>query len=53
MRTQPICFGLAKPARGDAYESSEEVDYQNMINLLDVLQQSDITKVGLVPEAAR
>jgi biopolymer transport protein ExbD len=23
------------------------VDYQNMINVLDVLQQLDITKVGL------
>jgi biopolymer transport protein ExbD len=26
------------------------VDYQNMINVLDVLQQLDITKVGLATE---
>jgi len=27
------------------------VDYQNMINVLDVLRQLDITKVGLATEA--
>ena len=31
---------------------SDEVYYQNMVNVLDVLQQLDITKVGLVTEAA-
>ena len=31
---------------------SDDVDYQNMINVLDVLQQLDITKVGLATEAA-
>ena len=30
---------------------ADEVDYQNMINVLDVLQQLDITKVGLATEA--
>jgi biopolymer transport protein ExbD len=31
-------------------KGSDEVDYQNMINVLDVLQQLDITKVGLATE---
>lgn len=42
----------ADPALGVVVEGSEEVDYQNMINVLDVLQQLDITKVGLATEAA-
>jgi biopolymer transport protein ExbD len=29
---------------------ADNVDYQNMINVLDVLQQLDITKVGLATE---
>jgi biopolymer transport protein ExbD len=29
---------------------ADKVDYQNMINVLDVLQQLDITKVGLATE---
>lgn len=40
------------PELGVVVEGSEEVDYQNMINVLDVLQQLDITKVGLATEAA-
>jgi biopolymer transport protein ExbD len=32
-------------------KGSDEVDYQNMINVLDVLQQLDITKVGLATDA--
>jgi biopolymer transport protein ExbD len=43
----------ADPELGVVVEGSEEVDYQNMINVLDVLQQLDITKVGLATEAAR
>ena len=31
---------------------SDEVYYQNMVNVLDVLQQLDITKVGLATQAA-
>jgi biopolymer transport protein ExbD len=31
-------------------KGADEVDYQNMINVLDVLQQLDITKVGLATE---
>jgi biopolymer transport protein ExbD len=33
-------------------EASEEVDYQNVINVLDIIQQLDITKLGLATEAA-
>jgi biopolymer transport protein ExbD len=33
-------------------EGSDDVDYQNMIDVLDVLQQLDITKVGLATQAA-
>jgi biopolymer transport protein ExbD len=32
-------------------KGADNVDYQNMINVLDVLQQLDITKVGLATEA--
>lgn len=43
----------ADPELGVVVEGAEETDYQNMINVLDVLQQLDITKVGLATEAAR
>jgi biopolymer transport protein ExbD len=32
---------------------SSEVDYQRVINVLDALQQADITKVGLATETTR
>jgi len=32
-------------------KGDDEVDYQNMVNVLDVLRQLDITKVGLATEA--
>ena len=32
-------------------KGSDEVEYQNMVSVLDVLQQLDITKVGLATEA--
>ncbi len=31
-------------------KGSDEVDYQNMIKVLDALQQLDITKVGLATQ---
>jgi biopolymer transport protein ExbD len=33
-------------------QGADDVDYQNMVNVLDVLQQLDITKVGLATETA-
>ncbi len=32
-------------------KGSDDVDYQSMVNVLDVLRQLDITKVGLATEA--
>ena len=32
-------------------KGSDDVEYQNMINVLDVLQQLDITKIGLATAA--
>jgi len=40
------------PGLSVVVKGADEVDYQNMINVLDVLQQLDITKVGLATEAA-
>ena len=31
-------------------KGSDEVDYQGMVNVLDVLQQLQITKVGLATQ---
>ena len=33
-------------------KGADDVDYQNMVNVLDVLQQLDVTKIGLATEAA-
>jgi biopolymer transport protein ExbD len=33
-------------------KGADDVDYQNMISVLDVLQQLDITKVGLATQSA-
>jgi len=40
------------PGLSVVVKGADEVDYQNMINVLDVLQQLDITKVGLATEAS-
>jgi biopolymer transport protein ExbD len=32
-------------------KGADDVDYQNMVNVLDVLRQLDITKVGLATQA--
>lgn len=41
------------PDLGVVVEGSEEVDYQNVVNVLDVLQQLGIEKVGLATAAAQ
>ena len=38
------------PGLSVVVKGADEVDYQNMISVLDVLQQLDITKVGLATE---
>ncbi|MFZ0828790.1 MAG: biopolymer transporter ExbD, partial [Verrucomicrobiia bacterium] len=40
----------ADPGISVVVKGADEVDYQNMISVLDVLQQLDITKVGLATE---
>ena len=42
----------ADPGLSVVVKGADEVDYQNMISVLDVLQQLDITKVGLATETA-
>ncbi len=41
----------ADPDPSVVVQGADEADYQNMINVLDILQQLDITKVGLATEA--
>ena len=58
----PVSLGVLKadlaqlkatdPNLSVVVKGSDAVDYQNMINVLDVLQQLDITKVGLATETA-
>jgi biopolymer transport protein ExbD len=38
------------PGLGVVVNASDEVEYQNMVTVLDVLQQLDITKVGLATQ---
>jgi biopolymer transport protein ExbD len=40
------------PEMSVVVKGADDVDYQNMINVLDVLQQLDITKVGLATAEA-
>jgi biopolymer transport protein ExbD len=40
------------PELGVVVKGSDDVDYQHMVNVLDVLQQLEITKVGLATDAA-
>ena len=43
----------ADPGLSVVVKGADEVDYQNMINVLDILQQLDITKVGLATEETK
>jgi biopolymer transport protein ExbD len=40
-------FNADKTDLSVVVKGADDVDYQNMVNVLDVLQQLDITKVGL------
>jgi biopolymer transport protein ExbD len=42
----------ADPELSVVVKGADDVDYQNMINVLDILQRLDITKVGLATESA-
>jgi biopolymer transport protein ExbD len=39
------------PGLGVVVEGADDVDYQNMVDVLDLLRQLDITKVGLATGA--
>jgi biopolymer transport protein ExbD len=43
----------ANPDLSVVVKGSDEVDYQYMVNVLDILQQLDITKVGLATDAVQ
>ena len=43
----------ADPELKVVVKGADEADYQHMVAVLDVLQQLDITKVGLATEAAK
>lgn len=43
----------ADPELGVVVKGSDEADYQHMVTVLDVIQQLDITKVGLATDAAQ
>ena len=45
-------FNADKTDLSVVVKGADDVDYQNMVNVLDVLQQLDITKIGLATEAA-
>jgi len=51
---RPALAGLksTQPDPAVVVRGAAEVDYQNIINVLDLLQQLDITKVGLATETA-
>ena len=40
----------ANPDLGVVVKGADDVDYQHMVNVLDVLRQLDITKMGLATE---
>jgi biopolymer transport protein ExbD len=42
---------LGNPDLSVVVKGADDVDYQNMVNVLDVLQQLDIAKVGLATES--
>ena len=52
LKTKLQQLQVADPELGVVVEGSEAVEYQSMINVLDLLQQLGITKVGLATQAA-
>jgi biopolymer transport protein ExbD len=42
---------IADPELGVVVKGSDDADYQHMVTVLDVIQQLDITKVGLATDA--
>ncbi len=50
LRDQLASLKAADPQLGVVVKGSDDVDYQHMVSVLDVLQQLDITKVGLATQ---
>lgn len=50
LRTKLEDIKASDPDPNVVLKGADEVDYQHMVNVLDVLQQLDITKVGLMTE---
>jgi biopolymer transport protein ExbD len=48
-----VALKARDPETSVVVRGSAEVDYQRVIGVLDVLQQADITKVGLATETAQ
>jgi biopolymer transport protein ExbD len=47
-----VALKAGNPDTGVVVRGSAQVDYQRVIGVLDVLQQADITKVGLATETS-
>jgi biopolymer transport protein ExbD len=47
-----VALKAADPESSVVVRGAADVDYQKVINVLDALQQADITKVGLATETA-
>src|SRR5215469_6359521 len=50
LRTKLEDIKAADPDPNVVIKGSDEVDYQHMVNVLDILQQLDITKIGLMTD---
>jgi biopolymer transport protein ExbD len=50
LRTKLEDIKATDPDPNVVLKGSDEVDYQHMVNVLDILQQLDITKVGLMTD---
>jgi biopolymer transport protein ExbD len=53
LKTTLKAMKAANPELAVVVKGSDEVDYQYMVNVLDILQQLDITKVGLATDAVQ
>ena len=47
-----VAMKTTDPETSVVVRGSGDVDYQNVVGVLDALQQADITKVGLATETA-
>jgi biopolymer transport protein ExbD len=50
LRTKLEDIKATDPDPNVVLKGADEVDYQHMVNVLDILQQLDITKVGLMTD---